>query len=318
MAQNISDTNQVNDIDELRFAWLSYLKNERRYSPKTTEAYGHDLRVFIAFLSQHLGGDINSQSLFALRAADFRAFLAYSRGSERGLANISVSRNLAAIRSFYNYCDKKHGLICPQLGLVRGPKIVQSAPRPLPEESALALVEIVNEQAKEKWLGARDEAVFILLYGCGLRISECLDIKYSDFANSSELRIIGKGKKTRLVPILNIIREKVQTYIAMCPYKLEGDKPLFLGEKGAALNPRMIQKLMEKMRGALSLPKSATPHALRHSFATHLLAQGCDLRSIQELLGHASLSTTQKYTKVDEAHLLASFNRAHPRARPLP
>lgn len=301
------------DIGGLFNDWLEFLSKIRRYSNNTVSAYASDFEYFLDFLHQHSGGQLSKQDLFGVRASDIRAFLAHSRGEARGLCNASISRSLAAIRSFYKYCDRNLGIACPQIALIRGPKLVPLAPRPLARENAVKLVETVSILTDENWLGHRDEAVFMLLYGCGLRISECLALKIDDVIGKNELRIVGKGNKTRLVPMLNIIHAKIAKYVQECPHEIK--TTLFLGEKGGPLSPRIVQRQIEKMRGALGLNSNATPHALRHSFATHLLAGGCDLRSIQELLGHASLSTTQKYLEVDEAHLLAVFNQAHPRAR---
>jgi len=301
------------DLSELFSAWLDFLGNIRRYSKNTILAYATDFEYFLRFLQNHQGCELTKQTLLEVRASDIRAFLAVSRSGERGLCNASVSRSLASIRSFYKYCDKQLGLSCPQIGLIRGPKLAAKAPRPITKESAVKLIENVSDLTEESWIGSRDEAVFMLLYGCGLRISECLALKLDDVIGKTEIRIFGKGNKTRLVPILKVISEKIDTYVRQCPYPISN--VLFLGEKGGPLSPRIVQRQIEKMRGVLGLNTNATPHALRHSFASHLLARGGDLRSIQELLGHASLSTTQKYLEVDEAHLMAVFNRAHPRAK---
>lgn len=300
------------DISKLQADWLKFLSEIRRYSDKTISAYASDFRFYLDFLSEHGGGELSKQALLEVRARDVRAFLAFSRGAGRGLCNASISRSLAAIRSFYKYCDKFLEIDCPQINLIRGPKLVPVAPRPLARANAIKLVETVSILTEENWIGYRDEAIFMLLYGCGLRISECLALKREDVIGKTELRIIGKGNKTRLVPVLDIIHEKIANYLRECPYQISDI--LFLGEKGGPLSPRIVQRQIEKMRGVLGLNSNATPHALRHSFATHLLAGGCDLRSIQELLGHASLSTTQKYLEVDEAHLLSVFKQAHPRA----
>ncbi|KAF0184787.1 MAG: integrase/recombinase XerC [Hyphomonadaceae bacterium] len=300
------------DISKIQNDWLEFLSKIRRYSSNTVSAYASDFEYFLDFLHKHNSGEFSKQDLLEVRASDIRAFLAFSRGDERGLCNASISRSLAAIRSFYKYCDRNLGIACPQIALIRGPKLVALAPRPLARENAVKLVETVSVLSDENWLGHRDEAVFMLLYGCGLRISECLALKLDDVIGKNELRIVGKGNKTRLVPMLDIIHKKIIKYVQECPHEIKGT--VFLGEKGGPLSPRIVQRQIEKMRGALGLNSNATPHALRHSFATHLLASGCDLRSIQELLGHASLSTTQKYLEVDEAHLLAVFHQAHPRA----
>ena len=314
---NLSLSNQAVlgvEVADLVSSWLGFLQYEKRFSSKTINAYLSDLCALLAFLKSHNGGILTRESVFKAERQEIRAYLAFARTSERQLCDASLARALAAIRSFYNYCDKRLGIACPQIALVRGPKVNPRAPRPISTNSAMNMLDSVEEFSELPWIGARDEAILSLLYGCGLRIFECLNLKGDVLASNDTLRIIGKGKKMRIIPIMEIVRQKVQKYALLCPFEIEKAGPLFLGIKGGALNPRMVQRLVEQMRGAFSLPESATPHALRHSFATHLLAAGVDLRSIQELLGHASLSTTQKYTQVDEAHLLSVFEKAHPRA----
>lgn len=302
------------EVSNLVTAWLDFLQFEKRFSPKTLYAYMADLCSLLGFLKTHNGGALSRDSILKAQRQEIRAYLAFVRTGERQLSDASVARALASIRSFYNYCDKRLGIPCPQIAMVRGPKVNARAPRPINASSAINMLDSAEEFSELPWIGARDQAILSLLYGCGLRIFECLGLRGEAIVKLDTLRIVGKGKKTRLVPTMEIVRQKIQTYIDLCPYTIEKDGPLFLGIKGGELNPRIVQRLVEQMRGAFSLPNSATPHALRHSFATHLLAEGVDLRSIQELLGHASLSTTQKYTQVDEAHLLSVFDKAHPRA----
>lgn len=294
--------------------WRDYMLFERKFSKKTIDAYLSDAWSFFDFIQSHIGENLTPKTCMKLKAQDFRAYLSSRRQNDKALCNASIGRNLAAIRAFFDFCDKKHGLFNREIILIKGPKIKPRAPRPISEIQAIDLINKVHEFRNSEWVCHRDEAILVLLYGCGLRIFECLSLKLKDFKGQDALRIIGKGKKERIVPLLEIIKEKINKYINSCPYELSSDCALFLGEKGKALNAREIQKLMEKMRTGLGLMKDATPHALRHSYASHLLAQGCDLRSIQELMGHASLSTTQKYTKIDPALILSSFNSAHPRA----
>lgn len=294
--------------------WLGFLQNEKRFSPKTIDAYRTDFCALLIFLKSHNGGLLTRKSVIEISAQEIRAYLAFTREGEKPLSNASIARSLASIRSFYRYCDKRLGISCPQIALVRGPKVKPRVPRPISIYAAKSMVNRAEEFSELPWIGARDEAILGLLYGCGLRIFECLSLRGEVLDSLEVLRIVGKGKKTRLVPVLAQVSERIQRYAKLCPFEIKPDGALFLGEKGAQLNPRMVQRLVERMRGAFSLPPTATPHALRHSFATHLLSEGADLRSIQELLGHASLSTTQKYTGVDAAHLMSVFNNAHPRA----
>ena len=302
------------EVTGLVEAWLSFLANEKRFSPKTINAYMADFCALLGFLKAHNGGNLTRSSLLKTSPQEIRAYLAYARSGDKPLCNASIARALASIRSFFKYCDTRLGIACPQIALVRGPKVKARAPRPISSDAALNMIANTDEYSELPWIGARDEAILSLLYGCGLRIFECLALKGEAAKSLDALRIMGKGKKTRIVPVISQVRGKIEKYISLCPFEITDNGPLFFGVKGGELNPRMVQRLIVAMRLAYSLPKSATPHALRHSFATDLLAGGADLRSIQELLGHASLSTTQKYTDVDAAHLLAVFNSAHPRA----
>ena len=292
-------------------AFLEHLANERRASPRTVEAYQAAGLAYIAFLEQHLGGALTLADLGALSAGDIRAFLAHRRAR---LSARSLSQTLSAIRTFHRFVDRRLGVPCAALALVRGPKVVPGAPRPVSEDQAMGLLtEAGADPDREAWEARRDEAVLALLYGCGLRISEALSLKRSDAPLGRSLRILGKGSKTRMAPVLPQVREAVDAYLAALPFELEPDAPLFRAARGGPLPPRRVQELMARLRGRLGLSERATPHALRHSFATHLLGAGADLRSIQELLGHASLSTTQRYTAVDAAGLLAAYGKAHPK-----
>jgi integrase/recombinase XerC len=294
--------------------WLRHLGDERRYSPKTLEAYRRDVVQFLNFLAGHLGGAATLKDLAALTPADVRAFLA-SRRSD-GVGSRSLMRTLAGARGFARYLEKNGKGKVGALTAVRSPKIGKTLPRPLPIAAARRLSETdTASEAQEPWIAARDAAVLALLYGSGLRISEALGLKRSDLDGARDaITVIGKGRKQRMVPVLAQVQKLVADYVALCPYDLPADKPLFVGAKGGPLSPRLIQLAMARLRGALGLPETATPHALRHSFATHLLARGGDLRAIQELLGHASLATTQIYTEVDAERLIEAYQAAHPRA----
>jgi integrase/recombinase XerC len=299
--------------------WLSYLTHERRASPRTVEAYGAGVTAFLTFAERHRGESLSLADLGEISAAEFRAYLAHRRGGDPPLSPRSLSQALSALRAFYQWLDRRQGVANPALALVRGPRVKPGQPRPVSEDQARGLlVEAGDAEARpetsEPWEAARDVAVLTLLYGCGLRISEALSLKRRDAPLADVLRIIGKGSKTRMVPVLPAVAGAVDAYVAHLPFALAPDDALFRAKRGGALGPRRVQALMQTLRGQLGLPDSATPHALRHSFATHLLGGGADLRTIQELLGHASLSTTQKYTEVDAASLLAAYASAHPRA----
>jgi len=300
-------------------AWLGYLTHERRASPRTVEAYGAGVAAFLAFTERHKGEALMLDDLGEVSAAEFRAYLAYRRSGERQLSPRSLSQALSALRSFYQWLDRRHGVANPALALVRGPRVKPGQPRPVSEDQARGLLIEAGDadgraESFEPWEAARDVAVLTLLYGCGLRLSEALSLKRRDAPLADVLRIVGKGSKTRMVPVLPAVTQAVEAYVAHLPFVLAPDDALFRAKRGGELGPRRVQALMQTLRGQLGLPDSATPHALRHSFATHLLGGGADLRTIQELLGHASLSTTQKYTDVDAASLLAAYASAHPRA----
>lgn len=293
--------------------WLAYLAGARRLSAHTIAAYGRDVRDFFGFLQAHLGGQTGLAQLQALQISDFRAWLAHRRGD--GLNSASLARAISGLRNFFRFLQKTGVLENAAIGGLRGPKIPHGVPKPLSAPQALRIVADAGDLAGEPWIGLRDVAVLSLLYGCGLRVSEALGLNRSAAPLGDTLRILGKGGKERLAPVLPIVAEAVQAYLAHCPYKLSPGDPLFVGARGKRLSPRIVQLGMQRLRGALDLPDSATPHALRHSFATHLLSAGGDLRTIQELLGHASLTSTQRYTEVDAARLLDVYGAAHPRAR---
>ena len=295
--------------------WLEHLAHERRSSPRTLEAYGFAAGRYIGFLEQHRGEAVSLAALGSVTAGEIRAWLAHLRQGEHPLSPRSLSQALSAIRSFHGFLDRRLDTPNAAIVLVRGPRVRPGAPRPVSEDQARGLIaEPGLDPDREDWEAARDEAVLTLLYGCGLRISEALSLKQSDAPLPDTLRILGKGSKIRIVPVLPAVREAVEAYLAEMPFVLEPGQALFRAKRGGPLSPRHVQATVQILRSRLGLPDSATPHALRHSFATHLLGAGADLRSIQELLGHASLSTTQRYTQVDAAALLSAYSKAHPHA----
>jgi integrase/recombinase XerC len=297
--------------------WLEHLASERRYSPKTLEAYARDVRQWLAFLSLHLGKKLSLADLAKLEPRDVRAFLAARRAE--GLAGRSLMRALAGARSFSRYLERNGKGKFGALSAVRSPKLPKTLPKPLAVAAAKRVTDAALRAGEDRapWILARDAAVLGLLYGSGLRISEALALKRHEMPEPGKgdaIVVTGKGNKTRMVPVLHQVLGLIADYAAICPYRLAADGPLFVGARGGPLSPRIVQLAMARLRGALALPDSATPHALRHSFATHLLARGGDLRAIQELLGHASLSTTQIYTEVDAERLIEIYRSAHPRA----
>src|SRR2546429_4417076 len=296
--------------------WLSHLRAERRLSPKTLEAYARDLRQCLTFLAEHWGRRVTLKGFAALQASDVRAFMAMRRADDIG--GRSLMRALAGLRSFARFLEQEGKGKVGALSAIRAPKVGKTLPKPIQMAAAKRLAD-ADERAgetRDPWIWARDAAVMALLYGSGLRISEALGLKRRDVPRPGEgdvLVVTGKGNKTRMVPVLQNVLTLVADYVAICPYPLSPEGPMFVGARGGPLSPRIIQLSMERLRGALRLPDSATPHALRHSFATHLLSRGGDLRAIQELLGHASLSTTQIYTGIDSEQLLEVYRTAHPR-----
>lgn len=293
-------------------AFLDHLRDERRLAENTVVAYGHDLASFFGFLVRHTGATVSLDLLEGLAARDIRAFLAERRRD--GLADASAARALSAIKALYRWLERRHGRANAEIVHLDGPKRGRRLPRPVSEAAAKDMLAEAELQAREAWVGARDVAVLSLLYGAGLRISEALALTGAALPPPERLRVTGKGGKVRIVPLIAPVREALAAYGALAPFALAHDAPLFRGVRGGALHPRLVQGLTQKLRGALGLPSTATPHALRHAFATHLLAHGADLRAIQTLLGHASLSTTQIYTGVDAVRLRAVHEAAHPRA----
>jgi len=301
------------DLAAAAAAWADHLAHERGAADNTLEAYGRDVRQLLAWMEGDLGRPAGLADLARLDAKHFRAFMAARRRA--GLSGRSLARTMSALRSFLRWLEAQEIVLNLSILQVAMPKVPHGIPKPLTVEKAAEVVD-GGAAVELDWVAARDAAVLLLLYGCGLRISEALGLRRRDapVAGRDSLRIAGKGGKERLVPVLPVVQSAVARYLALCPYRLAGDGPLFVGAKGGELSPRIVQLAMARLRGELGLPDTATPHALRHSFATHLLAAGADLRQIQELLGHASLSTTQVYTEVDRAHLLAVYDKAHPRA----
>ena len=286
---------------------------ERRFSPHTVGAYEGDIGAFLVFLAGHRGHAVTLLDLAEAGLSDFRGWLA-SRAA-RGAAATSRARAVSAIRNFYRWLDRSGVLHNPAISALGTPKLPRSIPKPIAIDDAAALLDSAETFVDEPWIGLRDRALFTLLYGCGLRISEGLSLGRNVLPLGDSLAVLGKGRKERLVPVLPAVAQAIEAYIAACPYKGGRDMPLFLGAKGKRLDPAVAQAAMRSLRRQLQLPDSATPHALRHSFATHLLASGGDLRAIQELLGHASLSTTQRYTEVETERMMAVYQGAHPRAR---
>lgn len=302
------------DLQSARQAWLTMLARERRLSPETVEAYERDSRQFLQFLTGHCGEPPGLADVGALKPADLRGFLSQRRSGGAGAR--TLGRGLAGVRSLLRFLERRGLANAAGAAALRAPRQPKSLPKPLTANDARRVVSVDEQLAAEPWIAARNAAVLTLLYGSGLRISEALAISGAELAGAGDtiLRVTGKGGKTRLAPVLAVALSAVAEYRRLCPFHLDPKGLLFRGARGGPLNPAIIQREMKKMRSALNLPETATPHALRHSFATHLLGRGGDLRMIQELLGHASLSTTQVYTGVDTARLLDIYDSAHPRA----
>jgi integrase/recombinase XerC len=302
------------DLADAIARWLDWLDGEKRVSAHTLAAYGADLARFLDFIAGHRGATPDLAAMAALAPADFRAYLAYRAG--RRIARGSNARALSVLRNFFRFLDRRGFAKNAALIAVKSPKLPKPVPKALSAEEAQAALDGVAGAAREIWIAKRDLAILTLLYGAGLRIGEALGLSRGEAPLApGAITVTGKGGKQRLVPILPVVAESIRDYLDHCPHVLAPDGPLFVGARGGPLQPRLVQGQMMTLRRALGLPEHATPHALRHSFATHLLAGGGDLRTIQELLGHASLSTTQRYTKVDATRLLAVYDAAHPRAK---
>ncbi|MFC3712743.1 tyrosine recombinase XerC [Sphingoaurantiacus capsulatus] len=292
--------------------WLGSLAHGRRMSPHTQRAYQATALAFVGFLGPHLGRSVDAEALRKLTLSDFRSYLAARRGD--GLANVSVAREVSGLRNLFGWLARTKAIECDGIAGLKSPKVPKRLPRPMSPADALAIVKDTGAQHDEPWIAARDEAALLLLYGSGLRIAEALSLTGAALPLGETLTVTGKRSKTRIVPLLAIVRQAIETYVSLCPYGTAREAPLFRGARGGALDPAVVRRAMRTARVGLGLPPSATPHALRHSFATHLLGRGADLRAVQELLGHTSLSSTQVYTAVDTAHLMDVYRNAHPRA----
>ncbi len=292
--------------------WLAAKKALNGASDNTLLAYQGDVTEFLTFITTHKGETQGLAPLARITISDMRSWMARMRGD--GVGARSLARKLSAVKTFYRWLAEREGFEPTAVLSTRAPKFQKKLPRPLAEDAAMAVIDAVEIQSQKPWIGARDTAVMTLLYGCGLRISEALGLTGADAPLPDVLRIFGKGNKERIMPVLDAARDAVDAYVRLCPYPIESESALFKGARGGALAPRQIQAVMQQVRMQLGLPATATPHAMRHSFATHLLGAGGDLRAIQELLGHASLSTTQAYTAVDTARLMEVYNKTHPKA----
>ncbi|MDX1975018.1 MAG: tyrosine recombinase XerC [Rickettsiales bacterium] len=299
------------DLSEAIKAWEIWLRDIKRASRHTLISYQQDLTHFCGFLSGHVGEEISMAHLQALEAKDIRAWLA---SRMQGFEASSTARALSTIKSFFRYLERQNQVQNAAIFHIRSPKLKKPLPKAVGIEQAKQALDEIETQHEEDWLGKRDLALLTLIYGCGLRISEALGLRYGDIPQGEVITIIGKGNKARQVPVLPVIKEAIADYVQTCPHAFAPEGPLFFGKRGKALDPAIFQLQLRKLRRSLNLPESTTPHAFRHSFATHLLSAGGDLRSIQELLGHASLSTTQRYTHVDKERLLTAYSNAHPRA----
>ena len=297
--------------------WQDWLKHEKHYSAHTLDAYSRDVISFFQFLGRHLGHAPGLEDLDRLSTRDFRGYLA--RQNAEGLERTSTARAMSTLKTFFKYLVREGRIENTVIQTVRIPKVPKSIPKALSIQDALTALDVVEELSDDVWVGKRDKALLTLLYGCGLRLGEALKLSRDEglraLDGDASLVISGKGGKQRLVPVLPAVSIAIQDYLDVCPFQFEGDAPLFVGVRGKRLNPAIAQKTVRELRALLKLPDSATPHALRHSFATHLLGGGGDLRTIQELLGHASLSSTQRYTEVDGEHLSMVYDATHPRAK---
>lgn len=300
------------DCREAIADWQTWMEHERRVSPNTIDAYCRDLAAFFIFMAEHLGAVPSLSNLESLDARDYRSFLA--QRSRHGLSQSSVARCMSTIRNFYRFLNRTRGISNAVIKTIRSPRPKKLIPKPLDSSQAKDLLTTIKETHGEPWLIARDLALFSLLYGCGLRIAEGLSLNDADVKDLDIVRVTGKGNKQRIVPVLPSVGESIENYLNLRPFQYSPNDALFRGLRGKRLNPGVVQRRMRELRKTLGLPETATPHALRHSFATHLLSAGGDLRTIQELLGHSSLSTTQRYTKVDANRLFEVYQKSHPRS----
>ncbi len=314
MTQPVLGFSAQPDVQDALDHWRRWMTSERTLSPHTRAAYSADVAEFLVFLTGYRGGQPpNLNDLSELKAADFRAWM--SRLSMDGLIGASRARKLAALRNLFRWFDRSGRLHNPAIASLATPKVKRPLPRPLTEIDTDRLLEESEQEREDVWVGKRDRALYTLLYGCGLRISEALGLARKEAPLSDTLRVTGKGRKERMIPVLPAVSDAVRAYLDACPFTLPPDGPLFVGARGGRLQASVAQLQMRKLRALIGLPDSATPHALRHSFATHLLADGGDLRAIQDLLGHASLSTTARYTDLENEQLMSVYRSAHPRAR---
>ena len=293
--------------------WLNYLSNIKKLSQNSVVSYKNDLSKFFIFFQDYIEKNIGLKEIESIKISEFRSFLTYRRNSE--ISSNSIARSISALKSFFRFLIKNNKIKESSVFNLKSPKLKKSLPRPINVDLAIQVIKQAEEIEDEKWIGLRNKAILILLYGCGLRISEALSLNYDDVQNEDHILIKGKGEKERIVPMMPYIKKGIENYLEACPKEIISGEALFIGKRFSRLSPRIIQYALEKIRTALSLPETATPHALRHSFATHLLDSGGDLRTIQELLGHSSLSTTQKYTKVETSKLLEIYKKSHPLAK---
>ncbi len=306
----------ASDLAEKLMQWQDYLRHEKRVSRHTLRAYNGDISHFLNFLAKHLNTQIGLDDIGNITIQDFRAWMskkAMGEDRKKGVGNASRARSLSGVKNLLSWLDKNGIVHNPAISALRSPKLPHKLPKPMQEQQTRRLIEEADLLVKEDWIGQRDRALFTLLYGCGLRIDEALQLNIRDMPRDGFLRVMGKGSKERQVPVIDIVEDTLQAYLEQCPFPSAPDRPLFVGTRGGRLNQGIAQKSMRSLRGVLGLPENATPHALRHSFATHLLQNGANLREIQELLGHSSLSTTQRYTEVDMKELTRIYKAAHPR-----
>lgn len=303
----------ADDVLAMRDKWARWLRHERRMSENTLESYHFDLDNLFSFLNSHKGGAVTLNMMASLSLADFRAWLAHNARENKTAA--SRARAVAGVRNFYRWLDRSGILHNEAISLLKVPKHVRRLPRPVTESEAQSLLSMSDTVNSEPWIAERDKALFTLLYGAGLRLGEALSLRKADLAHNDRLIVTGKGNKQRQIPLLPVVRNTLDHYLKECPYPLEPDDYIFIGARGNRLNAAVAQRHLRALRRQLNLPDTVTPHALRHSFATHLLSSGADLRTLQELLGHSSLSTTQLYTKIDSSKLAATYRAAHPRAK---
>jgi len=312
-AEGILAENLAADLLDAIVKWQKWLRHEKRMSEHTLASYRFDIDNLLHFLNQHRGRQINLATLAALTLTDFRAWLAHNAAENRVAS--SRARAVAGVRNFFRWLDRSGQLHNGAIEFLKLPKLARRLPRPVSIGEAEDIVMLARNTPEESWIGARDEALFVLLYGAGLRIGEALGLTHDNLAQKDRITVTGKGNKQRSVPLLPVVRTALAKYLTVCPYPSKPETSLFVGVRGEKLNPAVAQRHLRALRRQLNLPDSVTPHALRHSFATHLLASGADLRSLQELLGHSSLSTTQLYTQVDSQQLAQVYRAAHPRAK---